>query len=163
MKTPMHISRYKAVRRAVRGFTLIEVMIVVAIVAILAAVAYPSYMESVARGKRADAKGALLKNVQWIERQYSFSNAYNLLSDRNTALNKNVLPALTEPKVSGAKGYTFAFTGTHDATRFTLAATPDNASDKCGTLTLAHTGERGLIIGGTASSDQTLIASCWDR
>ena len=161
--TPMRIPMDKAVRRTAHGFTLIEVMIVVAIVAILAAVAYPSYLESVARGKRADAKGALLKNVQWIEKQYSFSNAYNLMSDRSTTLTKSVLPATTDPKASGAKGYTFDFTGTHDASQFTLAATPLDTSDKCGTLTITQTGEQGLIIGGSASTDQALIRSCWDR
>lgn len=151
----MHIPTDKAVRRTAHGFTLIEVMIVVAIVAILAAVAYPSYLESVARGKRADAKGALLQNAQWIERQYSFSNAYDKRSD-GAALTKNVLPAST-------KSYTFDFTGTHDASQFTLAAIPADANDKCGTLTLTQTGERGLIIGGTKSTDQALINSCWDR
>ena len=51
-----------------KGFTLIEVMIVVAIIGILSAIAYPSYTEYIARGHRADARAGLLQAQQWLER-----------------------------------------------------------------------------------------------
>ena len=51
-----------------KGFTLIELMIVVAVVSILSAIAYPSYAEYVRRGHRSDAKAGLLQAQQWLER-----------------------------------------------------------------------------------------------
>ncbi len=59
-----------------RGFTLIELMIVVAIIAIIAAVAIPSYQDSVWKGKRAEAKAAILKALQAEERYYTQNNTY---------------------------------------------------------------------------------------
>jgi type IV pilus assembly protein PilE len=59
-----------------RGFTLIEVMIVVAIVAILATVAYPSYQESIRKAKRAEGRAALMQLMQQQERFYSQNNRY---------------------------------------------------------------------------------------
>jgi type IV pilus assembly protein PilE len=59
-----------------RGFTLIELMITVAIIALLAAVAIPSYQDSVWKGKRAEAKAAIAKALQAEERYYTQSNTY---------------------------------------------------------------------------------------
>ena len=57
------------------GFTLIELMIVVAIVGILSAIAYPSYAEYIRRGHRADARAGLLQAQQWMERAATASTA----------------------------------------------------------------------------------------
>lgn len=69
------------------GFTLIELMIVVAIVAILSAVAYPSYKEYIAKGRRAEMKTVLLSAQQWMERFYTENYRYDKDSaDANVAL-----------------------------------------------------------------------------
>lgn len=136
-----------------KGFTLIELMVVVAIVGILAAIAYPSYTEQVARSRRTDAQEALLETAQWIERQYTVSNAYNKKGD-NTAIDTAALPGL---KTKSAEAYTLSFdTVTADA--FNLQMVPKNvmSGDKCGTYTLTNTGLKA--VSGTAS-----LATCWDR
>ncbi|MGH9960023.1 MAG: type IV pilin protein, partial [Pyrinomonadaceae bacterium] len=60
-----------------RGFTLIELMITVAVVAILASIALPSYLEQVRKSKRAEGKSALLRAAQNMERYYTSNNTYN--------------------------------------------------------------------------------------
>ena len=60
----------------VRGFTLIELMITVAIVGILAAVAYPSYIAYIAKGRMAECRGGLFQSMQQQERYFSQYNAY---------------------------------------------------------------------------------------
>ena len=77
--------------RRLAGFTLIEVMIVVAIVAILSAIAFPSYQESVRKSKRADARTQLLEVAQFMQRFYSQNDRYDQANDASgTAV---VLPA----------------------------------------------------------------------
>lgn len=58
------------------GFTLIELMITVAIIGLLAAVAYPSYVSQIAKGRRAECRSGLLQSMQQQERYYSQYNAY---------------------------------------------------------------------------------------
>ena len=72
---PMMMIRRSRRRRA-SGFTLIELMIAVAIVAVLAAIAYPAYLDSVWKAKRAEAKAAIFKALQAEERYYTQNNTY---------------------------------------------------------------------------------------
>lgn len=120
-----------------KGFTLIELMIVVAVVGILAAVAYPSYQDSVRKSRRADAKSALLELAQFMERNYTLSNRY----DQDSAGNAVVLPFTESPKDGTAKYYDLTISASA-AQSFTLSAAPKNAqsSDVCATLRITNTG-----------------------
>lgn len=140
------------------GFTLIELMITVTIVAILAAIAYPAYTSYVQRGKRSEAQAALMENAGSMERYYSTNFRYSTTAGGSTG------PALPVPclprNVSSANcgtdtrvTYTLSLSSVADAA-FTLQAVPKNAqaNDPCGTLTLNHQGTRGA-----AATD------CWQR
>jgi len=117
--------------KSFRGFTLIELMIVVAVVGILAAVAYPSYQRYIENSRLVDAKGVLLEAAQYMEREYTTNNQYPA----------SLPPSLqSAPKDSGTAHYTITV-NLPDSQSFTLTATPA-ASTSCGNLTLTHTGQR---------------------
>ena len=80
--TPLKTGRPPAVGR---GFTLIEVMITVAIIAILAAVAYPSYVNHVAKGNRAEGRAAVMKMLLDQERYFTQMNTYVAVDASATA------------------------------------------------------------------------------
>ena len=136
------------------GFTLIELMIVVAIIGVLGAIAYPSYTSYVQRGHRADARAGLLQAQQWLERASTATGVYP------TALPE----ALTWAK-DNSKRYTIGFAANNTETAFSLTATPKSpgpqASDQCGTYTLSHTGIRGAA--GKKQGDTSYDTNCWDK
>ena len=68
----LHMNRFKKQR----AFTLIELMVVVAIIGIMASIAYPSYQDSVRRSRRADAKGVLMSFANAMERRFTETNSY---------------------------------------------------------------------------------------
>jgi len=135
-----------------RGFTLIEVMIVVAIVGILSAIAYPSYAEYIRRGHRADARAGLLQAQQWLERAATATGVY-----------PTTLPATLTWAGDTTKRYKIGFVDGNTNAAFTLVATrkPDGpqATDKCGDFTLTNTGVRGAnnLSGGATAVD------CWNK
>ena len=132
-----------------RGFTLVELMVVVVVVSILAAIAYPSYSDSVRKGRRSDGKAALLSAVQTLERFYTESNTYSgapltaTSSERFYQLTFDTAP--TSATVCGATSATNAV-----ATNFRICATPvgAQASDSCGVLSLSSTGVKLPITSG---------------
>ncbi len=124
------------------GFSLIELMIVVVIIGVLAAIAMPSYVSQVTEAKRSDGQIALMNAAQDLERCFSEFNAYN---------NANCTFAAASPE-----GHYAISTPVRTATTFTLQATP-NASQTdalCLNLTLTNTGVQGESGSGT-------VADCW--
>ena len=152
---PMNAPMPPRGKPASRGFTLIELMIVVAVVAILAAVAYPSYLTHVQKTRRATATGCLTELAQWMERNYTTCLRYDKTgAGCATDLDSAGLPALSCRADLGA-AYAFSFTANPTTSAYTLQVVPGGpqASDtRCGTLTLTQTGARGA-----ASS-----SGCWN-
>ncbi len=135
-------------RQAVRGFTLVELLISVAVLGLLVALAYPSYLSHIAKGRRADGKAALLDVAQRMERFYTERSSYVGASLGATGIHPT----------SSVQGYYSLAITAQTAAAFTLTATPSGAqaSDACGTYSYNHQGSKS--VGGAA----TLSAStCW--
>lgn len=135
------------------GFTLIEVMIVVTIVAILGAIGLPAYTGYIARANRADARGQLLQAAQFMQRFYTANDQY--LNDRSGNNISTQMPAnLARAPADGTQLYALTIAAT--TSTYTLTMTPQGsmASDACGAFTLTSTGVRGVT--GTKPRDE-----CW--
>lgn len=157
-------------RKVERGFTLMELLIAVAIVSILAAIALPSYRNQVIRSNRNIAKSDLLTLQQWMERNYSLSNRYDKLPDGTTTVTISSLPYSTSPQ-SGTKNYdiSFATNPALSASTYQLIATPTAGTTQaldtaCGAITLDQAGVHGATISGTLTTGNvTAVNDCWNR
>lgn len=144
--------------RSQRGFTLMEVMISVVVVAILTAVALPSYRQHIANSRRAEGKAATMVLAQLMERWYTENmtyafvkpSAWNGLTRSTSATNASV-------KVNSENGFYELSITAQDANGFTISATPRGAQagDACGSYTYDQTGAKG-VSGGSRS-----VAQCW--
>lgn len=120
-----------------RGFTLIELMIVVAVIAILSAIALPAYQEYVKRSQRAEARAAILKADGWLERFYGENNRYN----NGSATGNNLFSAaFGNVPATGAARYTISLVV--DTSSYTITATPTGSmdGDYCGAYTKGNAG-----------------------
>jgi type IV pilus assembly protein PilE len=140
-----------------RAFTLIELMITVAIIGILAAVAYPSFQDQIFKGKRAEGKARLLYASQQLERYYSDNNTYVVATGFPTLFGLAAAAAVysgsnNEP----SSAYTLTVAATTNGYTLTAARAGSQVNDtKCGDFTLTNTGVKG-ISGGTGT-----VANCW--
>ncbi len=139
-------------KKTILGFTLIELMVTVAVVAILAAVAFPSFQDYILRSRRTEGKTVLLQTQQLVERGYTDLNSY----------------ASAVASVVGASGVNsehryYQVTSTSaTASTYALSSIPQGgqAKDKCKTLTITETGVKD--IAPTASVNPTLTKTeCW--
>ncbi len=146
------------------GFTLIELMIVVAIVGILMSIAYPSYQESVAKSRRSDATGALLVFANAMERHFTVNNTYKNAGGTDATPTDTGLPRpgvfahQQSPLDSGTALYNLKINAAND-TSYTLYAerTGAQTNDGCGTFIYTNTGVKGV----TSNSGVHSATSCW--
>lgn len=130
-----------------RGFTLIEMMVVLVVIGLVAAVAYPSYSTQVAKSRRADAKQSLIELAQKLERFYTERSTYAGATLGSTGI---------YPSSSVGGYYTLAI-ATQTAAGFTLTATPTGkqTGDACGTFGYNQVGDK-VVTGGSLTT-----TSCW--
>lgn len=147
-------------RTNLRGFTLVELVIGVAIVGILTSIAVPSYRESVRNGKRADAKAALTSfaNAMEIHKMQNvlYSNSYENAgtvggTPANTGAPKATVFPNRVPISGGTKTYDLAIEAS-TASTYTITAAPVDGGDTCGTFKLTNTGVK------TVTGSRT---DCW--
>lgn len=142
-----------------KGFTLIELMITVAIIAVLASIAYPSYQEQIAKSRRNEATNTLMVAAQALERYYSANGRYT------TERGGDELPAVFPVRVpeNGSVYYEISADGPATANTYTLVATRRGVmtGDRCGDYSLSHTGE--VALKNQASEAAATLAQCWRR
>jgi type IV pilus assembly protein PilE len=146
-------------RRAVKGFSLIELMIVVAIIAILASLAYFNYSRYAFRTRRADGREMLLRVAAAQERFYTNTNKYAVSAADITNAPPNGL-GLTATSASGYYTISSGPGTSGDALSYLMTATPvaggPQANDDCAALTYDNVGNKGW----TGANPPT-NGNCW--
>ena len=142
--------------RMMRGFTLIEAMIVVAILGIIVAFGYPSYRDQVMKSRRAEGMGELLELADRMERYYSDKGTYATATLGTTSA--DVFHKMTD------KGNYQLNIDSADSVAFVVSAKPQGgqAKDKCGTFILHSDGNKEVAPPPSlTTTDSTMVGECW--
>ena len=165
---PVSIARRRlAAVRGGRGFTLVELMIVVAIIGLLAGIGVPGYLDYVRKGKRAEGKAALLAASSRLERYYTQKNCYpsNTVGCGSADTSAK---ALTEAGIvdfsgenSGKASYDMILTV--NPQDFVITAQPKLpfVDTKCGRFTLTNTGRKWTQSNGSTDDSGKPVDGCW--
>lgn len=159
----------KKLRVPQQGFTLIELMIVVAVIGVLAALAYPSYKEYIAKSRRAEAKAVLLSGQQWMERFYTENFRYDKNSAGTAVTDASQFPSrftVSPVPGQGAAVYDIAVVVTNNvrdaySVTATRKAGTSMATDRCGDYSLDHLGRKNLANYSGFASKAAAIDACW--
>ena len=142
--------------REQKGFTLVELMVAVAIVGIIATIAIPYVQDYLRHSKRADASSALIQLSQAMQRYYTENNTYlgAAVSGNDTGIPASSTFAYSQSPFSGNPAYNLRISAA-TASTYTLSAIPtgEQAGDVCGTLTLTSKNVRGHGASGSTE--------CW--
>lgn len=136
--------------RRSQGFSLIELLIVLAVIALLVSLAWPGYQATLQRARRSDAREALLRGAQWLERVASIHGQYPEAAAYPATL-----------ALSAAGHYHIRYAPSADLGAYTLTALRRGAQaqDRCGDFVLDQAGQRSLV--GPAAGNG--VADCWQR
>ena len=137
-----------------KGFTIIEMMVVLLIISILAAVAYPRYNETIQRSYRAEGQ-AFLSEVAARQERYFAQNNHYIIPDAGADSSALSQLGLVSPAQSATKKYQLEITLEEGDGGYTLIAQQQFNDLRCGDLTLNALGIKGLI-----NTDKT-VAECW--
>jgi len=138
--------------RPARGFTLIEVMITVAVIAILAAIALPAYKEQIRKSRRSAAQGVLMQ-VASREQQLFLDSRQYVLAANTAALASSNIKVTVQSNLTSAYGFVVTTAVVGGVPTFTVTATPtgNQATDRCGTMTVDESNVKtaAAACGGT--------------